>query len=308
MSRDRRRLLRWYPRWWRDRYEDEMLALLDDELGDGRPPIRLWVSLVAHGLTERTHGLRRLSTAPEKRWQSGSLVVLVAWSAFMVGGAAFSKASEHFDQALPIASRRLPDYAFTVVAIGGVLGGCIVLVGAALAVPAFINYLRTGGGPTIRPHVARALVVSALTAMVTIPLTHWAHQLTDVQRNGANTGYGIAFLGWVALCIASLACWTAVAFAVGRNVDLQRSTVRLEAALATALTAVMGLVVCASIVWWASIASDAPWFFRGAPTGTTGSSFSISLAVAVIAMLAATVLGITGTAHIHKRPPSTADN
>jgi hypothetical protein len=301
MSSKRCRLLRWYPRSWRDRYEDEMLALLDDELGDDRAPMRLRLSLLRHGLTERARSWQPLTTTPENRWRTGSLTVLVAWAGFMVGGAGFSKASEHFDRAVPIGSRLLPQSAFTVVAIGGTLGGLIVLAGAALALPAAVAYVRTGGWPTVRPHLVRAVTVSAGTVALTIPLVVWAHRLSEPQRNGADIGYNIAFLAWVALCIASLACWTAVAVAVGRRVDLPRLTLRFEAALATALTATMSIVVAASVVWWVAIASAAPWFLDGTAVNATGSSYSIPLTVAVLTMLGATVLGIGGTIQIHHR-------
>jgi hypothetical protein len=278
-----------------------MLALLDDQLGDGRAPVRLRLSLLRHGLAERARSWQPLTTTPENRWRSGSLIVLVAWAGFMVGAAGFSKASEHFDQAVPIGSRLLPQYAFTVVAIGGILGGFTVLAGGALTLPAAITYLRTGGWPTIRPHLARAISMSAVTVALTIPLVVWAHRLSDPQRNGADIVYSISFLAWVALCITSLACWTAVAVAIGRRVELQRSTLRLEAALATALAAIMGIVVAASVVWWAAIASVAPWFLHGTTANTTGSSYNIPLTIAVLTMLGATVLGIVGTIQLHHR-------
>lgn len=34
-------LLRWYPRAWRERYGEEMLALIQDDLEEGRP--RPWM-------------------------------------------------------------------------------------------------------------------------------------------------------------------------------------------------------------------------------------------------------------------------
>ncbi len=39
------RLLRWYPPAWRDRYGDELVALLEDELDGTAPTVRLRVSL-----------------------------------------------------------------------------------------------------------------------------------------------------------------------------------------------------------------------------------------------------------------------
>ncbi len=36
-----RKLLRWYPRAWRERYGEEFLAMVEDSLAGGRPTWRL---------------------------------------------------------------------------------------------------------------------------------------------------------------------------------------------------------------------------------------------------------------------------
>ena len=40
------RLLRWYPRAWRERYGEELLALIQDTLDEGRPTWRLRLGVV----------------------------------------------------------------------------------------------------------------------------------------------------------------------------------------------------------------------------------------------------------------------
>jgi hypothetical protein len=53
------KLLRWYPRAWRERYGDEFLAMVEDSL-DGRPPtMRLHLSVAWAGLRERDHQVRQ---------------------------------------------------------------------------------------------------------------------------------------------------------------------------------------------------------------------------------------------------------
>jgi hypothetical protein len=47
-----RRVLRWYPAAWRDRYGEEMVAFLDDTHGDGRLPWRVTVGLAWAGCHE----------------------------------------------------------------------------------------------------------------------------------------------------------------------------------------------------------------------------------------------------------------
>jgi hypothetical protein len=48
-------LLRWYPRAWRERYGEELLALIQDTLDEGRPTWRLRLGVAWGGLSERAH-------------------------------------------------------------------------------------------------------------------------------------------------------------------------------------------------------------------------------------------------------------
>ena len=47
------RLLRWYPRAWRERYGEEFLAMVEDTLDGGRPGWRLRLGVIWAGLRER---------------------------------------------------------------------------------------------------------------------------------------------------------------------------------------------------------------------------------------------------------------
>ncbi|HWK25627.1 MAG TPA: hypothetical protein VNS09_03640 [Solirubrobacter sp.] len=53
--RERRvaRLLRWYPAGWRARYGDELAALLDDTIAEGRGGLRLSLNVAREGLAAR---------------------------------------------------------------------------------------------------------------------------------------------------------------------------------------------------------------------------------------------------------------
>ena len=298
--RDRSGLLRWYPQAWRERYGEEMLALIEDEIGAGDPGLRLRLSLVRHGLAERARGAGVLgpSTSRETDMRRGALLVLAAWSAFMVAGAGYSKAAEHFDAAVPAGAHPLPQIAYDLVVAFGVLGGIVVLVGAVIAVPGFLRMLRAGAWPALRGHVARASALSGITAAFVIPLAMWAHRLSDHQRNGGSIGYGAAFLAWAGLAVASLVVWTAVALAIGRRVELSPRAVRAEAGLALGLAAAMVLVTVASVVWWAGMAVYAPWFLAGPRAGTASAVFDLPLVVPVGVMLAGLALSSVGVRRI----------
>ena len=245
--------LRWYPPSWRARYGEELIALLDDEY-DGHLPRMVRLGLVTGGLRERARqsGLTGDSTPGAEGVRAGALVVLAAWVAFVIAGTSFAKFSEHFDEALPhdMSAHHLSDLAFTVLQNVAGVASILVVVGALLAVPAFVRYLRAGGWPSVRGHLLRALAGTGLTVAVTVPLLVWAHHLTPHERNGGLHVYGALFFVWAALIIIDLTLWTLVAIAAGRRVVLSKAILTAEAILAVVIAVAMIVMVGATAVWW----------------------------------------------------------
>ncbi len=64
---DAAKLLRWYPRAWRDRYGEEFLAMVEDSLDGERPGRRLRLSVAWAGLRERGHRVRLASQPVSRR-------------------------------------------------------------------------------------------------------------------------------------------------------------------------------------------------------------------------------------------------
>jgi hypothetical protein len=298
--RDLSQLLRWYPATWRERYGDELLALIDDEIGDSDPPFRLRLSLARHGLTERARGAGLVgpSASRESDLRRGFLLVLIAWSSFVVAGAGYSKAAEHFQAAVPAGSHTLPSVAFDIVVAFGVLGGILVLVGAAIAAPGLFRLLRDGAWPGLRRHAMRAIAVSAGAVAAVVPLALWAHHLSDNQRNGGSVGYSAAFLAWATLVVISIALWTAVAVAVGRRVHLSPPALRAEAALAIGAAAAMVVVALAIAVWWAAMAIYAPPFLSSARPGAVSAAFNLPLDAVAAVMLFGLAVSSVGVRRI----------
>jgi hypothetical protein len=73
-------VLRWYPKAWREQYGEELLALIQDTLEDGRPTWRLRLGVAWGGLRERGHQAGRVVRASVK-WRT----VLDRWSLFVTG-------------------------------------------------------------------------------------------------------------------------------------------------------------------------------------------------------------------------------
>lgn len=148
--------------------------------------------------------------------------------------------------------------AVTVVAIVACL---VVMVGMAIAVPAFLRFLRAGGWPLIRRHVVRALIatvvgISALTALVGL-----AHTLTPAQRDGELVSHPAVWYYQVAFIATMLL-----------------------------LAVAMVVMTVATAVWWGSIASSTPWFLQGTPAGSAGSPLNVQLVGTMVLMLVASIL------------------
>jgi hypothetical protein len=287
--------LRWYPKAWRARYGDELIALLDDEYNCNLP-VKVRLGLVTSGLEQRTRqsGLIGDSLPAVDRVRAGALVILAAWTAFVIAGASFAKFSEHFDEALPhnAGAHQLPDLAFTVLQSVAGIASVLVLTGALLAAPAFVRFLRTEGWASVRGHYLRALACTALTVVVTVLLFIWARHLTSPQRNGGLHWYGGLFLIWALLIALTLALWTVAAIATAKRIELSRTILNVEATLAVVIAGAMLVMSVAIAVWWGAMAKDASAFLRASPAGTPGSPWDVWL----IATIALMVLALTTAA------------
>ena len=293
-------MLRWYPPAWRARYGDELMAMIEDEPGARRPTFRFNASMAWHGLRERGHeaGLLGDGASPGERVRSGSLLVLCAWAAFMLAGASFSKASEHFARALPPAGRGVPQVAFDVVAVLGVVGVTLVAVGALLAVPSFVRLLRIGGWTHVRGSVLRASLLTVVTVAGVLTLSEWAQHLSGFQRNGGDGFYAAAFGAWALLAAVTLGQWTGAAVAAARRIEFAAGVLRLQALLAIGVAGVMVVITGATALWWSSMAQSAPWFIDGTARGTSPSPFNLQLVVTLALMLAAALSAVYGVSRI----------
>ncbi len=289
--------IRWYPRGWRDRYGDELVALIDEEYGNHLPAgVRL--SLLTGGLRQRAQriGLTGDSVPAAEGVRAGVLAVLIAWAVFVIAGASFAKFSEHFDEALPHLSgaHRVPDLAYTVLQMTAGIAGILVVTGLLLAAPAVLRFLRTGGLSTVRTHMLRAIVCTVLTVATTVPLLVWAHHLTPPQRNGGMHWYGALFFVWATLIATTVALWTALAVVIGRRLELSTALLTAEAALAVATTGAMLIMVAATMVWWGAVAEDAPGFLSASPGGAPGSPWDVWFVATVALMLASISIAAVG--------------
>lgn len=297
---DATRLLKWYPASWRARYGDEFVAYVEDTLDGARPKLRFRFSIVVGALRERGRdtGLLGDSVTPSTQSRTGSLLVLCAWSVFILAGATFSKTSEHFARAMPAGSSSLARTGFDVVAVSGALGMVLVAVGAVVAVPTFISFVRSGGWTIVRQRFSIAIALTLLAIGAVVPLSLWAHHLTSLQRNGGDDVYSGAFVAWAILIALTIANWDRVAVACVSRMRFSPRVLRTEALLATAVWCVMVTITIGAAFWWVQIGSNAPWFLEGTKYGSSSSPLTPNLIVTLALMLVASSVGAFGVRRI----------
>jgi hypothetical protein len=296
VSERQARLLLWlYPRAWRARYSEELLALLT-ELREGEStPARMRRDVVRTALAERLRVAGFGAGAPPAtRARSGALLVLCAWMLFAVAGARVQKFSEHWQGATSRSARGVPAVAFHILEAAAAFGGALVLAGVALALPRAVGYIRSGGWPVVRRAVLRASALTAVAIGATAALAVWAQQIDTTQRNGASSAYSGAFVLCALLLVGALAAWTMVAVSLARGLELSSRVLRIEALLAGAICASMLAMTVATATWWGALGRVAPWVLHGAADGSPASSFALSLFVPSALMAMATCFAAFG--------------
>jgi hypothetical protein len=294
------RMLRWYPEAWQERYGDEFQAFLEDRLDGSSPTLRFRTSIAIAGVRERCYGSgmvgARSSAATQRR--TGSLIVLVAWSIMVVGGASLSKMAEHASSSLPSPSRAAATFAYNATVVAGIVGTTLVMAGASIAVSGFVRFLRARRWPEVRRSFVMPLAATVLLAVATIGLASWAHHLSDAQRNGADPMYSGVFVGFVLLVVVMIGLWTRTAIAVASRIDFTPRVLRWESYLALGVCVSSVVVVTSATTWWIEMGQHAPWFFSGAVAGTASSPWSANMEVTIFLMALATATALWGAARV----------
>ena len=278
-----------YPRGWRDRYGDELAVVLEAEYECGRLSVRAAFDVIAAGLVERlrSSGLVGDGRPPAERVRAGLLLVLCAWSAFVVAGVVLQKTAEHWQAATPPPQRPLPSGALDAVSAAAALGSAGILLGVLLAAQPLRALVRSGGWSQLRRPILRASGLAALTGLVLGIVVVWAHHLTEAGRNGGDGLYAAAALVLFAVAVVALAAWTHAGVVAARRLALGAETLRRETYLAAMVTVSMAAMTIGTATWWASVASAAPAFLGGGlPWG---------LLAATLTMTVATILAGAGT-------------
>jgi hypothetical protein len=249
------RLLRWYPRAWRERYGEELLVLIQDTADEGRPTWRLQLGVVRGGLRERVHQAVRAGTAAAKGKSAGWWMTVVA--AGILGGLPWNlKAS------LPPARAWQKTAAFDVLLGAFAVTGVVVLASGLVAAPAFIAFLREGGWRKIRRRVAWAAgaTVAAGGGLAGLFLGQRSMSSAELSHSGT---YGAGVLATTAALSAASGLWASAAAATAKQLKLATRARAAQPLLAAVTLIAAFAIVPANLIWFAATESSLPWLVVG---------------------------------------------
>jgi hypothetical protein len=257
-----RKLLRWYPPAWRERYGEEFLAMVEDSLDGGRPTWRLRLGVAMAGLRERGHQGRLAGQEASLR---------VARGLRGRPGMAFMAASIFAALPLELFRSPPPSRVWQANAILDVLAGVVVftafviLAGGLAALPAFVGFLRAGGWPKIRRRVTRAAgaTVAAGGGLAGLVIVARSHTYAQLNTSWAYGGGEVATL--LALMVA-LWLWTGAARATARQLDLAPRVRAAEKIFGVVTVLSLSVMVAVNVIWYASIEASVPLLLLGLTT------------------------------------------
>ena len=247
-------LLRWYPRAWRERYGEELLALIQDTLDEGRPTWRLRLGVIWGGLRERGHQAVRAGTAAVKRTTPGRALILVV-------GLVIADIPWNL-KALPQARGWQATAALGVLAGIVAFTGVCVLASALVAAPAFVAFLREGGWPKIRRRVAWAAgaTVAAGGALAGLVLGQRSMSFAQLSHSWA---YFIGVAATELALVVALGLWASAAAATAKHLKLAPRARAAQLLLAAVTLTAALTIVSANLFWLAAIQSSLPWLVFG---------------------------------------------
>jgi len=252
-ERDLAKLLRWYPRAWRERYGDEFLAMVEDTLDGRRPGWRLRLGAARAGLREQYHVL---SGSARQRFMN-------RWGMFVMAGCLLVGSVDEFGH--PSATGTWPAVAaMTALAALAVVTGAAIVAAVAIARRSLVRFLRAGGWPKVRRRIIWAVAATATVACV---LTWLAVLRTSMAPGQLSTSraYGNVLSVVTVLCVAAIGLWAMAARAVTEHLDLEPRIQAAETLLGAVISTGVLTMVPVEIVWFGITRSSVFWLAFGLP-------------------------------------------
>ena len=288
-------MVRLYPRVWRDRYEEEFVAMLEQGPLSIRDLFDIALGAVDAWLRPQVVYKRRLVMVA--RMRGSVLAVLWAWAGLVVAGVGFRKMTEYDAFVRAARDSALVGVAFDAVVVGAVVALVAVTVGGApVAFVALRRALVEG-----RKDVPLLLCVPPLLGagfvayvLVIVDVIYPALGRIAVQDT-VNVVLFVSLVG--AFVLAALASAWAVTVAVGR-VEVGGRALRFALYLAAVAAAAIAAVLVSTIVWGLALLAQAPALFSGdegilaTPTYATWLAIVVVMAVSAAVAVVASIRGL----------------
>jgi hypothetical protein len=243
------RLLRWYPRAWRERYGEELLALIQDTLDEGRPTWRLRLGVAWGGLRERArqagHAVRAAVKPPAGPTR---------WGTALVAGLICAGLPQSLAQPASQARGWQATAAFDAVLAAVAVTGAVVLASGLVALPALVKFLRAGGWPKIRRRVGQAAgaTVVAASGLASVAIVTGSH--SAAQLNASRAYLVDVFATGLAMTVA-IGLWAIAAEATARHLTLAPQLRTAQLLVVAVTPAAVTVVLVTLILWWSATQS-----------------------------------------------------
>jgi hypothetical protein len=240
-------ILRLYPDAWRQRYEPEMRAVIEQSA----PSPATILDLLGGALD--AHLYARLPTEATRQLRLSVITTVYCWIAFVLVGAGFAKATEDPPfRAAESAHGLLGGTRIAVAALAVLCCAVVIVAGAPLALAILREVGR--GQRELRRALLRVGVAVGAFAVLTAGLVALA---AHFHGNGGLLGH-LAFVAWIALAVlAAVVCGHGVR-RVLLEARLERTQLVPGIAGAWLLSRLMAAVTIAALLYAVALAADAP--------------------------------------------------
>ncbi len=230
-----------YPPAWRDRYGDELEALIDDLREHGRRTAPIVADLL-RGALAAWLTYRRNDMSEQRK--SVLLAVLWSWVPFAAVAAWYGRdLSVTPTRAIAAAADRLHPGLVTAYHVLQVSGGIAVAATAVAAVVFAVSVAR-GAAPERRRGTLALMAVPPVIAVTWIAVAIWlAH-----ARLRQSTGFPIA-IGWLFVGVAGIAVATVVVTRLIKGAEVSPRTWQVGVAAAVTVAGAMVVAAGATLAW-----------------------------------------------------------
>jgi hypothetical protein len=284
-----------YPRAWRERYEEEFRAMLEQRRTSLSDLVD--VALGALDAWVRPQVAVEGGRLVISRMRSSLLAVLWAWAGFVAAGVGFQKMTEYEDFVGAARANPVVGLSFDVVVVGAVVALIAIVVGGTPIALAAIRGALVEGRRDVSllfcvPLFSAAAFLGYVLVLVKVISTSLGRLAV---HDAVNVALFLSLAGTFLLSAAASA--GAVSVAVSRS-ELGARFYRFALFPGTLAALAMGVVLVATVVWGLALRAQAPALFSGdegilaTPTAATWLVIVAVMAACACAASAAMLRGL----------------